>query len=68
MNSAPAELLQLLTNAALQPYHSNAAVKRTAPKHKICHDVLPAPGRILSSVDQRRSHITVLFQIKNRPA
>jgi hypothetical protein len=67
MNSAPAELLPLLTSAALQPSTWSPSVAGAALRYKSCCDVLRVVGRVLSSMDLRRSHITV-FVFKEKTA
>lgn len=67
MNSALAELLHLLTSAALQPSIHPLSIAGTACGHKSCRDVLRWSGRVLSSRNLRRSHVAV-FVFKQKTA
>ena len=67
MNSALAELLHLLTSAALQPSIHPLSIAGAACGYKSCRDVLRWSGRVLSSRNLRRSHVAV-FVFKQKTA
>jgi hypothetical protein len=67
MNSALAELLHLLTSAALQPSIHPLSIVGAACGYKSCRDVLRWSGRIFSSWNLRRSHVA-RFVFKQKTA
>jgi hypothetical protein len=68
MNSAPAELLQPLTSAALQPSIRTPSGGRRGVQIQILLRRLRVVGRVLSSMDLRRSQSAFSFSKKKPPS
>lgn len=64
MNSALAELLHLLTSAALQPSFHPLIFSQNSVRYKSCCDVARMVGRVLSS----RTYVAATSQFKQKTA